>query len=541
MKLDGSYNLDLGTRRGEHTLSEKALERFADLLSRRWYVVVSVWLCVVAVSMVGYSKQKPLWADEVVYRWIAMLPTVRATWQALTLGLNPDPPFAHLMTHGLVMLFGSSPVIVRLPSIGGILVMVVCLYSTLREYTGPIYALLGLFVPFCTTLVDYGYEARPYGLMYGCFGIAVYCWAKAGQDRSHRVMWNTGLGVGLSAALSCHFWAVFALPAFYLGEIARIIRRHRVNWSTLSVLVGSSATVLLYWPIIAGGLKYSTAYFATPQLMSVPLMIEDSLRDIGLPLFSVLFLMAILIASGAPLPQESREEEIPYLREITALGLGFLLVPILGWLAGMILKAFTDRYVLHGLLGVFLLFPLFACKAFKSRQSIGMVLVVGCGLPALLYVALGTAKALKTPNPLVAAANGGARQSDLSDLELALPRFNGDIVVSDPHVFLQIVNYSPVLKARCIYLWDAEKERKYAGHDDFYNFVRNGVPLGWYRAESWNSYRSHDEAFLFLTTPDGQSDGAGWLRAYLASVERYGVVTTKIGQYLLVAAKPQKD
>ncbi len=491
--------------------------------------------------MVGYSKQKPLWADEVVYRWIAILPTTREIWLALTLGLNPDPPLAHLLVHWLTVLFGSSPLVVRLASIGGITMMLVGLFFTLRRYVGPFYALLGLLLPFCTTLVDYGYEARPYGLMYGCFGIAIYCWVRAGDDGSSPIAWNVGLGLALAAALSCHFYAVFALPAFYMSEYVRTLRR-RVSWPTVSALVGASATMALYWPIIVGARKYSNAYFGTPRLLSLPSMADSSLRDIGIVLVSALFLLAVLITLGIRFTRKVDSEEMPSMREIAALGLGFLFVPLLAFAAGVLfLKAFTDRYALHGLFGVFLLFPLFASRVCKSNRSLGLVLLVSCGIPGLMYVTRGIHQALKAPDPLVAASNGGARPIDLFDLERTIPQLNGDIVVSDPHLFLQMVNYSPTLKARCIYLWDAEKEREFAGHDDFANFVADSRQMGWFRAEQWGHYRGHEQTFLFLTTPDGQSDGAGWLRAYLEAVDRYGDVMVKVGQYLVVTAKPRKD
>lgn len=108
---------------------------------------------------------------------------------------------------------------------------------TLRIYVGALYALLGLALPLCTKLIECGYEGRPYGLMYGCFGLATYSWAKLGEDDSHTVAWNVALGIALTAALACHFYSVFVLLAFYLGEAVRTIRRRSVSRPTATAFV----------------------------------------------------------------------------------------------------------------------------------------------------------------------------------------------------------------------------------------------------------------------------------------------------------------
>lgn len=534
-----SGNSHLVPGSSELSRSEKALESIACSLSRYWYVVVAVWLCGVAVSMAGYSRQKPLWADEVLFRWIVTLPTIRDIWHALTIGVNPDPPLAQLLTHGLTILFGSGPLIVRLTAIVGVCAMLLFLFLTLRIYIGPLYALLGLLLPFCTTLVDYGYEARPYGLMYGCLAAAVFCWAKAGKDRCNRIAWNTAFGLALAATLACHFYSVFVLPAFYLGEAVRTRLRRRASWPTLGALVGASATVLLYWPIIVAGRQYSGAYWGRPYLLSVPGMIGNSVTGLGIPLFAFLVFVAILVLLGIRFTFEAKSADAVHFRELTALSLGFLLLPLLAWGAGvLVLKAFADRYVLHGLFGVFLLLPLFAGRAFRLNRLLAVVLLVSCGLPGFLFVALGTARCLRAPSDSIAAASGGARPLDLALLERELPKLDGDILVSNPQVFMQMVSYSPALKAKCIYLWSRENELRLTGQDGFTHWAIDGVKMGWFRAKPWEDYPNKNKAFLFLAAPDGGSDGPGWLRAYIELGGRYGEVVMKVGQYEIVQAKP---
>lgn len=527
-----SVNVAVPSGSIEPSRFEKLLWRVALLLSEHSYAIVAVWLAAVAIAMAGFSRQKPLWADEVLFRWITTLPSVRQIWLALTLGLNTDPPVAHLLTHGLTGVLGSSVLVLRVASMAGICVMLLCLFLTLKRYIGPLYALVGVLLPFCTILVEYGYEARPYGLMYGCFGLAIYCWVKAGENSSRRVAWDVALGLSLAAALGCHFYAVFGLPAFYLGEAVRTHRRRRINWPTVVALVGGSATLLLYLPIIQNARQYSSAYFERPWLLSVPSMLVQSLDQLVIPLFAFLAFAALFATLGVRFTREADLVESGEFREVAALSLGFLLVPFLAWGAGLVvLKAFTTRYVLHGLFGVFLLLPLLAGRVFRFDRFLGLALLMACGLPALLFVGQGLNRLRKAPH----------RSEDFAQVEEILLKLNGDIAVSDPHLFFQLLNDSPALKTKCIYLWDRQNEVAYTRQDGFSHLAEPGTRMGFFRSEPWSSFPAREHAFLFLTVSDSQADGIGWLRAYLEAEQRYGGVVARAGPFVVVEAKPRQD
>ena len=519
----------------------RAADRLALSFSRRRPIVVSAWLCAVVFSMAGYSRQKPLWADEILFRWVATSRTIRDIWRALPLGLNGDPPLTQLVAHGLTSLLGAGPLVLRLPSIAGVTIMLLCLFLTLRIYVGALYAAPCLALPFCTGLAAYGYEARPYGLLYGCLGAAIYCWAKIGDDRQNRAIWNAAFGVALAAALGCHFYSVFALPAFCLGEAVRTRRRRTVSWPTLGALFAASATLVFYFPIMAGMRQYSNAYFGRPHLGSVVDFANVNLNGFGLPLFAFLGLAGALAVFGFPSAPGAGNGPASHFCEITALALGFLLLPLLGWAAGVVvLKAFVDRYVLHGLFGVYLLLPLLAGRIFRFDRVLGLVLALACACQGLVFMARGAEGAFKAPDPLRPATYGGARPVDLTLSDDALTALPGDVVVTDFHVFLQMVDHSPRLKTKCIFLWDPEKERRYTGSDVMSRMSRNGASVGMFRSEPWNGYGNRDKEFLLLAKPSSETEVRGWLRAYLQSSGRYGEVVKQVGQYVVVAIKPAR-
>jgi hypothetical protein len=508
--------------------AETTLESIAALICRISSGLVVVWLCAVAASMVGYSRQKLLWNDEVLYRWIAVLPTAHDIWSALTSGTSFDPLPAPLVTHWLLLLLGTGPLALRLPAMFGLSAMLLFLFLTLRRHVGQLYGLLALLVPFCTPLVAYGYEGRAYGLLYGCLAVAIYCWDRAADGKT---AWNVALGLALAAALGCHFYAVFALPAFYLGEVVRVLRRRRISWKTAGALLAASAAELFYLPImLAIHRQYSAGYWSGPSLGSVPHMFEGIMRGLAMPLFIFLALAATFATLNLHFTDGFGEEHETGFREITALGLGLLLIPLLGWAAGVVvLKAFVDRYVLHGLLGVFLLVPLLTARVSRSNRLVGLALVAAFLLPASLSVGRGVAGDFKPP----------AEHRDFALIERALSNVNGDLVVSNFLVFTTLVDYSPTLKARCIYLWDTEKELKYTGQRAVSHGINSWAPLGRFRTEEWNKYPYRDKGFLLLTFKDCESDGtAGWLRAYMKESNRYGEIVKTVGPYVIVAAKP---
>jgi hypothetical protein len=254
------------------------------------------------------------------------------------------------------------------------------------------------------------------------------------------------------------------------------------------------------------------------------------LNTLAIPLFVFLLLASVFVTLGFRSVSESDGEPGPHVQELTALALGFLLVPWLGWIAGvMALNAFVDRYVLYGLFGVFLLVPLLAARFFQRSRLLGLALLVACGLPGFLSMARGIAGDFR---PAV-------QHNDFALLERELSKLPGDIVVSNPLLFDELVDYSPALKAKCIYLLDRENELRYTHITVMTQTISNFGQVAGFRTAEWKKYNGRNAAFLFLTVPDSESDElVEWLRPYLRANRRYGEVVMKIGRYVVVRAEP---
>ncbi len=175
--------------------------------------------------MMGHAHQKPFWYDEVIFRWVAMEPSVHSIYRDLLGAIDLDPPLAQVVTHFTVMLLGSGQIATRIPAMIGVCSTLLCLFLTLEIYLDSLFALIALVFPVCSLLIEYGWEARPYGLMDGFLALTVLSWCYLGKDDSRRGLWTAVLAASLTLMLGCHFYAIFALPAFYVAEVDRSHRR----------------------------------------------------------------------------------------------------------------------------------------------------------------------------------------------------------------------------------------------------------------------------------------------------------------------------
>jgi hypothetical protein len=531
-----------GSRQGQTPEGDQPLSaRVFQILCRWRYALAAVWVSVAFIAMMGHAHQKPFWSDEEIFRWIAMEPSVHAIYRDLLGAIDLDPPVAQVVTHFTIALLGSGQIAVRIPSIVGVCSALLCLFLALEIYVDSLFALIALVVPFASLLIDYGWEARPYGLMYGFLAFAVLSWCQLGKDRVRRGLWTAALAASLTLMLGCHFYSVFALPAFILAEFIRTRRQARISWATWLAILGASATELFYLPIMAAAHQYSDGYFGTPNRYSLANMFGEAFPTAGLLLF-IFLVFAALLALGATLVQTPRlasnasANRQALDREFAALAIGLSLIPVLGWLAGLFfLKAFVTRYVLHGLIGLFLLLPLVASRLSKGNPILAFLLILTFACQGMHVVAAGISDLMKAPDPMRSAYPFVARPFDLTAIQSAVSRLHGDIVVSDSHVLIQLANYSPELKARCIYLADRGMEMEFTGKTTSTHEIDALSRVGWVRESPWSEYRQ--SGFLLLTTSQA-GDDQSWVTTEVEQSQRRGPVVATAGKYVILQVNP---
>jgi hypothetical protein len=299
----------------------------------------------------------------------------------------------------------------------------------------------------------------------------------------------------------------------------------------------TTASFLFYLPI-ALGIRNNTArvFWAKPSPSDLQQLFEENLRHLGIELAVFLLVIGIFeiarsnFVDKEPSPQLAERRD----REVIALGLGLLALPVIAWFpSAMILKAWTGRYALHGLLGLSLLIPLLSARLFKSDRVIGLALLLACATPAAFSIGRGIFDLAGAPR----------ERSSLQPLEEAVLRYSDQIAVSDPSSFIELTEQSPIFKSHLIYLWDDVKQLQFTG--------LGGPPRNPRKDKNWTSYFSgvipfekyshKDDSFLLLTVPEGVKDGVlGWMRAYVQANDRWGRELEHIDPYIILEVKPAK-
>src|ERR1700733_6966197 len=130
---------------------------------------------------------RPLWYDELFTYNVATLPGYRAMWDALTHGGDLNPPLFYVVTHAVISVFGPTEFGLRTPALAGFLVMCCCLYVFVARRAGSCYGFIAMLLPLVTGALRWAPEARPYGLVLACCGLALVSWQRAAGD-SHRAV-----------------------------------------------------------------------------------------------------------------------------------------------------------------------------------------------------------------------------------------------------------------------------------------------------------------------------------------------------------------
>src|SRR5262249_20830996 len=142
------------------------------------------------------SRHKLLWYDELLTYYLCRLPRFADFWTALATGPDLSPPAYHLSVRGTYALLGEGLTISRLPAAGGVGAVALSLFFSVGRRVPPAFAWSALLFPLTTRAYYYAFEARPYGLVLGCSGLALLCWQAAAEGR-RRPLALAGLALSL--------------------------------------------------------------------------------------------------------------------------------------------------------------------------------------------------------------------------------------------------------------------------------------------------------------------------------------------------------
>jgi len=193
----------------------------------------------------------------------------------------------------------------------------------------------------------------------GLVSLAVICWLNAVETTGDRRWWLAGLTVSIAAAISSHYYAVFAIAPFLGAEATRAVKRNKVDWAIVGALLASYLPLILFWKagLMAAANQYTGDTMA-PSLMSPILFWELIFGPVAA---SILMAVAISLAwgwlSGKALSGGASEWRLSIAPSLTLLiAAWFCAIPIVVIVAArFVTHAYGPRYALTGVIGAAIL------------------------------------------------------------------------------------------------------------------------------------------------------------------------------------------
>jgi hypothetical protein len=199
------------------------------------------FLILTAAIALLWSHYQLLWADEFGVITTASIPSITQLIHIeLTKPFSWDPIGYNALMHTVSRLFGLSAFAMRLPSMGGYLLMQVCLFYFVRRIATERAATVALAFPALVGIVSYSAQARPYGLLLGLSTLVMLSWQTATRRSSRRTLALVVLPLSMAMVINTQYYGVLLLVPLFAAESIRIFERRRAD---IPVLVSIFACV----------------------------------------------------------------------------------------------------------------------------------------------------------------------------------------------------------------------------------------------------------------------------------------------------------
>src|SRR3954468_16814941 len=109
--------------------SQRTYDRSVPFSPRVSHIAFAAVLVIAVCLWLVWVPNKPLWTDEFLSLYTGAAPGVESVVRIQRVSpVSLDPPVYHLITHFFISLLGPTAFAVRLPSLLGLLTMLVCLF-----------------------------------------------------------------------------------------------------------------------------------------------------------------------------------------------------------------------------------------------------------------------------------------------------------------------------------------------------------------------------------------------------------------------------
>ncbi|HVZ16265.1 MAG TPA: glycosyltransferase family 39 protein [Terriglobales bacterium] len=436
-----------------------------------------------------FATIKLLWFDEFITLYVVRFQSLSGLWNVLKSGVELNPPLFHLLTRLSSVVFGETPLGLRLPAMIGFWLAGICIFLFVRRRTTPLFAALAVLFTFCTASFGYAYEARPYGVVLGCCGLSLLAWQSL-TDSRHRRLALIGLGASLGAAVSCHYYAILLLAPIAAGELVKTVQLRKMDYPAWVFMLAGISPLLLYIPLIrsALGVHQSEHVWNRPQIPFLWESYQSLLGNAWIPLAIIFIWAAFHKFHDRP---ERPRDPLPY-HEVVAVSV-LVFLPIIGFaVASDVTNMISERYVLSSIAGCGIAFA-FACWKVGNRRSV-FALVCACML-LIWFCALQ----ISHMRDVVAA------RSTWSNPELnAILRSRNIPILVKPYVSLEFEHYgAPEFRSRIVCVIDSKRKHLYSDDDTPERLMTAGRSIFPIKYEEFETFRQQTDSFFIFGGPVG--------------------------------------
>jgi hypothetical protein len=453
-----------------------------------WILGVSIFYWVCAGARAAY---RPFWYDELETWHIARMPTIRAMWAANTGGIDNNVLLMHLFVRLAHAVFGPGHLATRLPALFGFWVVMLALYLFLRCRLPVPYALIGMIFPMLTFAWTYAFEARAYGIVLACAGVALVAWQNVADDR-HRRLSLVAIALSMAVALACHPFAILLALPFGLGEAIRSLERRRIDipvWIAFAI----AAPVTLVYPLILAPTLHIDLHELQPTYSSLPNFYDTAFKNAITPLLGA-GAFAYLLLRLDRREREPKEIKPVFSWHESAALLGFAIAPAILICVMMRSKnmIFFPRYGLISVVGVSGWLALMLFRATGTSRRAGWV---------ILTVLLGWIVMARGREAASAMYDPRAQFEERVPILIKALADGRPVLTDDPVLFVETDFYAPRDEVRRLTYVELDRNfrRRYKYQDlsdQLIEYHSHYTPLQ-ANVESWESYSQRNPQFLF--------------------------------------------
>lgn len=173
---------------------------------------------------------------------------VRLIHIELTKPVSFDPPGYNALIYGVIRLFGTGALAMRLPSICGYLLMQVCLFYFVRRIATERAAILAMGLPILMGVAIYSILARPYGVLLGLSALSMLSWQTVARRDSQRDVALYLLALSLALIVNTQYYGVLIFVPLCAAEFIRSFERRRMDIPVLASIVAGMAGLMIAMP-----------------------------------------------------------------------------------------------------------------------------------------------------------------------------------------------------------------------------------------------------------------------------------------------------